>query len=73
MAAQNIDEVVDRLAGIVREAVRAADRVGYFAALYRQVTVEVRAGIHYSPRQRDGVTLHPAGTGEAHAVNQCLP
>ncbi|MGW0712671.1 DUF5995 family protein [Streptomyces sp. NPDC002643] len=46
MAAENIDEVVDGLAGIVREAVRARDRVGYFAALYRQVTVEVRTAIH---------------------------
>ncbi|MGW1671392.1 DUF5995 family protein [Streptomyces sp. NPDC002324] len=44
--AENIDEVVDGLAGIVREAVRSGDRVGYFAALYRQVTAEVRAGIH---------------------------
>ncbi|MFJ2722041.1 DUF5995 family protein [Streptomyces sp. NPDC087437] len=46
MAAENIDDVVDRLAGIVREATRAGDRVGYFAALYRQVTVEVRTAIH---------------------------
>ncbi|MEO3750520.1 DUF5995 family protein [Streptomyces sp. B6B3] len=45
MAAENIDEVVDGLAGIVREAGRAGDRVGYFAALYRQVTVEIRTGI----------------------------
>lgn len=46
MAAQNIDDVVDGLAGIVREAGRTGDRVGYFAALYRQVTVEVRTAIH---------------------------
>jgi hypothetical protein len=46
MRAQNIDEVVDGLAGIVREAARAGDRIGYFAALYRQVTVEVRTAIH---------------------------
>ncbi|GHJ40095.1 DUF5995 family protein [Streptomyces sp. TS71-3] len=46
MAAENIDDVVDGLAGIVREAGRAGDRVGYFAALYRQVTVEVRTAIH---------------------------
>jgi hypothetical protein len=46
MAAENIDDVVDGLAGIVREARRVGDRVGYFAALYRQVTVEVRAAIH---------------------------
>jgi hypothetical protein len=46
MAAENIDDVVDGLAGIVREAVRSGDRVGYFAALYRQVTVEVRTAMH---------------------------
>lgn len=46
MAAENIDEVIDGLAGIVREATEAGDRVGYFAALYRQVTVEVRSAIH---------------------------
>lgn len=46
MAAQNIDDVVDGLAGIVREAGDTGDRAGYFAALYRQVTVEVRAAIH---------------------------
>jgi hypothetical protein len=46
MAAENIDDVIDGLAGIVREAGRAGDRAGYFAALYRQVTVEVRTAIH---------------------------
>lgn len=46
MVAENIDDVVDGLAEIVREAGRAGDRIGYFAALYRQVTVEVRAAIH---------------------------
>ncbi|MGW7424545.1 DUF5995 family protein [Streptomyces sp. NPDC054813] len=46
MTAENIDDVVDGLAGIVREATRAGDRVGYFAALYRQVTVEVRTAVH---------------------------
>jgi len=45
MAAQNIDDVVDGLAEIVRAAGRAGDRAGYFAALYRQVTVEVRTAI----------------------------
>ncbi len=45
MAAEDIDDVVDGLAGIVQEASRTGDRVGYFAALYRQVTVEVRAAI----------------------------
>jgi hypothetical protein len=46
VAAENIDGVVDALAGIVREASAAGDRVGYFASLYRQVTVEVRTAVH---------------------------
>ncbi|GAA4547362.1 DUF5995 family protein [Amycolatopsis samaneae] len=46
MTARNIDEVVAALAGIVRDARAAGDRAGFFAALYRQVTVEVRAAIH---------------------------
>ncbi|MER5791864.1 DUF5995 family protein [Streptomyces sp. NPDC001980] len=46
MTAQNIDDVVDGLAGIVRDAERTGDRIGYFAALYRQVTVEIRTAIH---------------------------
>ncbi|MFI0481549.1 DUF5995 family protein [Actinomadura sp. 9N215] len=45
MAAENIDEVIEGLADIVRDASRTGDRVGYFAALYRQVTVEVRTAI----------------------------
>jgi hypothetical protein len=45
MATDNINDVVDTLAGIVQNARNAGDRVGYFAALYRQVTVEVRAAI----------------------------
>jgi len=46
MAADDIDGVVEALGGIVRQARRDGDRVGYFAALYRQVTVEVRTAIH---------------------------
>jgi len=46
MRAENIDEVVEGLAEIVREATRTGDRIGYFAALYRQVTVEIRTAIH---------------------------
>jgi hypothetical protein len=45
MVADNIDDVIDGLAEIVREASRTGDRIGYFAALYRQVTVEVRTAI----------------------------
>ncbi|QFQ94979.1 hypothetical protein F9278_00845 [Streptomyces phaeolivaceus] len=63
MAAENIDEVVDGLAGVVREAVRAGDRVGYFAALYRQVTVEVPAPAGSPRRVPTRPTTPGAGTG----------
>ncbi|MGQ4436603.1 DUF5995 family protein [Streptomyces sp. SAS_260] len=56
MTAQNIDEVVDGLAEIVREATRTGDRIGYFAALYRQVTVEIRSAIHEG-RFEDGARM----------------
>jgi uncharacterized protein DUF5995 len=46
MLAGNIDDVVDGLAGIVREAGRVGDRIGCFAALYRQVSVEIRSAVH---------------------------
>jgi len=46
MATGSIDEVIEALARIVRQAGDDGDRVGYFAALYRQVTVEVRSAIH---------------------------
>ena len=45
MQASNINEVVQILDTIIVEAVAANDRLGYFAALYRQVTLEVRKGI----------------------------
>jgi hypothetical protein len=56
MAAENIDEVADGLAGIAREAELADDRIGCFAALYRQVTVEVRAAIR-SGKFDDGARM----------------
>lgn len=45
MAATGIDEVIEALARIVAQARDDGDRVGYFAALYRQVTVEVRGAM----------------------------
>jgi Family of unknown function (DUF5995) len=45
MKADNIDEVVDNLANIVSDALRDGGRVGYFASLYRQVTVAIRDAI----------------------------
>ena len=44
-AATTIDEVIDRLGAIVKEAIAAGDRLGYFAALYTRVTLAVRDGI----------------------------
>lgn len=45
MSVTTVDEVIDQLDGIVAPARRAGDRIGFFAALYRQVTVKVRDGI----------------------------
>jgi len=44
--ANSIDEVVDRLSAIVQWASESNSRTGYFAALYRKVTLSVREGIH---------------------------
>ena len=45
MSARSIDEVIDSLDQIIALSREKADRVGYFAALYRKVTVAVRDGI----------------------------
>lgn len=45
MRADDIDDVIEALTGIVARARDQADRIGYFAALYRQVTVAVRDAI----------------------------
>jgi hypothetical protein len=45
MRADDIDGVIAHLADIVNGAVRDGDRVGYFASLYRQVTVAIRDAI----------------------------
>ena len=45
MSARNIDEVIDGLDAIIASSIASSDRIGYFAALYRRVTVEVRKGI----------------------------
>jgi hypothetical protein len=45
MRAKDIDEVVDRLGSVIDESIATSDRVGLFAALYRQVTMAVRDGI----------------------------
>lgn len=43
--ARTIDEVVEHLDGLISHARRAECRLGYFAALYRNVTLKVREGI----------------------------
>lgn len=53
---QTIDEVVERLDGIIDWARRERSRVGYFAALYRGVTVRVREGIT-AGRFEDGALM----------------
>lgn len=45
MAAETIDEVVSALDHVVERAVRDESRIGYFAAVYRTVTAQVRTGI----------------------------
>ena len=45
MEARNIDEVVELLDGVIADAKARGSRFGYFAALYRQVTLRVRQGI----------------------------
>lgn len=45
MSAQTIDEVLERLASIIETAREEKSRAGYFAALYRQVTAQVKTRI----------------------------
>ena len=42
MAGADIDEVIRELDGIVRDCRRERSRLGFFAALYRTVTAEVK-------------------------------
>jgi hypothetical protein len=43
--AHSIEQVIDRLDGIIGWSRTTASRLGYFPALYRKVTIEVRDGI----------------------------
>src|SRR5258705_5299780 len=45
MQAANIDEVLAILDGILADCTAQADPMGYFPALYRQVTLKVKQGI----------------------------
>lgn len=51
--ARNIDEVLEHLALIVETSKARRSRLGYFATLYRQVTLEVKRGID-AGRFQDG-------------------
>lgn len=43
--ARTIDEVIAQLDDIIARSIREGSRLGYFAALYRKVTVKVKEGI----------------------------
>jgi hypothetical protein len=45
MPAQTIDEVISELTEVIARARADEDRAGYFAALYRRVTIAVKEGI----------------------------
>ncbi len=45
MQAQSIDEVIRMLDGIIQSCREQNSRLGYFPALYRKVTIEVKRGI----------------------------
>ena len=46
MAADPIDEILERLRAVVAWATEQDSRLGYFAAMYRRVTQEVKEAIH---------------------------
>lgn len=43
--AQTIQEVIDQLDELINDGLRRADRIGYFAALYQRVTINVKRAI----------------------------
>lgn len=45
MAATSIQEVIEQLEAIVQDSIRTESRLGYFAALYKRVTIAVKEGI----------------------------
>lgn len=56
MTAQTIDEVIARLDDIITRARRERSRLGYFAVLYRNVTVNVKEGIR-AGQYEDGACM----------------
>ena len=45
MPAETIDQVIRQLDDIIDWSIRNDSRLGYFAALYRKVTLQVKSGI----------------------------
>jgi hypothetical protein len=66
--ATGIDEVIARLDEIIDRSRKEASRLGYFAALYRNVTVEVKRGIA-SGRFEDGKRMEQL---DVHFANRYL-
>ena len=59
LSARTIGEVLEQLDEIVDLARRKKSRLGYFAALYRNVTIKVNEGILAGTGQTDaGLTLN---------------
>lgn len=56
MPAQNIDEVIAQISEIVDPSRRESSRLGYFAALYRKVTISVKQGV-LNGRFEDGARM----------------
>jgi hypothetical protein len=54
--ARTIDEVIARLTDIINLSRQEPSRLGYFAALYRKVTISVKEGIH-AGRFEDGARM----------------
>src|SRR5215470_8966081 len=44
-AVTSIDQVVDAIRGIIAWSMAGASRLGYFAALYKRITIAIRAAI----------------------------
>lgn len=53
MGVETIDQVIEQLTDIMDQAYRDRSRLGFFAALYRQVTIQVKHGIAHG-RFADG-------------------
>jgi hypothetical protein len=54
--AKNIDEVIARLTDIIDISRQEPGRMGYFAALYRKVTIKVKQGV-LNGRFEDGARM----------------